>query len=52
MGKFPDDRDKEIIILALKIVLYGTMTYFAIHKKETETVIVLLKIAESLSKIL
>lgn len=46
MGNFPDQNDKEIIKLILKISLYGTMTYYAIHKNETEIESVLINITK------
>lgn len=52
MGKFPDDKDKEIIKLVLKISLYGTMTYYAVHKNETELVSVLMNITKLLNETL
>jgi len=51
MDKFPNERDKEIIILILKIILYGIIIYFSIYEKETETVSILLKITQSLREI-
>ena len=52
MGKFPDQNDKEIIKLILKISLYGTMTYYAIHKNETELVSILMNITKIVSETL